>query len=777
VTAEPQETILILGKKGWHKSKMQLLPVVLLHYSFIWSIVMYKKLMFLAMILALCLMTTVNAATIIWVSDAYDDNADGEPDDQPWMDVLEANGYTVDTSFRSQEGRTLDDAKIEALNAADLIIVSRNSNSGDYASDATEVTRWNSITTPIMLQAMHIVRNSRWLWADTTTLPNVAGASINIIEAGHPIFAGVADGAQLLNPDMGPTTFVGITDMGNGTVLAQVEGQDATWVAEWEPGVEFYPGAGQFAGGPRMVFCAGTQEAAPEVGRGEYNLTPDGEIMFLNAVHYLLGGARETASGPDPKDGAIIEDTWVTLSWSPGDFAASHDVYLGDNLDDVSNATVDSDLFRGNQTTTFFTAGFPGFAYPEGLVPGTTYYWRIDEVNAPPDETVFKGDVWSFSVPPKTAYNPSPADNAEAIGPDNVTLSWTAGHGAKLHTVYVGTDYDQISNATGGMMVGSTTYNAGSLDAEKVYYWRVDEFDGVGTYKGEVWTFTTPGAVSAPQPTNGATGVSMTTSLSWTAATNATSHQVYLGLDKDVVRNADAGAPEYQGSAALGSESIDPGKLAWDTLYYWRVDAVTSAGPVKGPIWSFTTADFVIVEDFESYTDDDIAGEAIWQSWIDGFGVADNGAQVGYLLPPYAEQTIVHGGAQSMPLLYTNEAGVTNSEAALTLAQTRDWTEEGVGELSIWYRGNAANAADPLYMAISNAAGAPAIVANEDTAAAQARTWKQWVIPLQAFVDQGINLVNVDKIAIGLGSKSGMAATGGTGTIFFDDIALYRSQP
>jgi hypothetical protein len=80
-------------------------------------------------------------------------------------------------------------------------------------------------------------------------------------------------------------------------------------------------------------------------------------------------------------------------------------------------------------------------------------------------------------------------------------------------------------------------------------------------------------------------------------------------------------------------------------------------------------------------------------------------------------------------------------------------------------------------VAISNTTGVPAIVANEDAAAAQARTWNQWVIPLQALADQGLTLTDVDKIALGLGSKSGMAATGGTGTIFFDDIALYRSEP
>jgi hypothetical protein len=244
-------------------------------------------------------------------------------------------------------------------------------------------------------------------------------------------------------------------------------------------------------------------------------------------------------------------------------------------------------------------------------------------------------------------------------------------------------------------------------------------------------------------------------------------------MDKEAVRNADTGSPEYQGSAALGSENIDPGKLAWETMYFWRVDAVTSAGTVKGPIWSFTTANFIAVDDFESYTDDDAAGEAIWQSWVDGFGIADNGAQVGYLLPPYAEQTIVHGGLQSMPLIYTNADGVTNSEAALTLT-ARDWTEESVGELSLWFRGSANNTTEPLYVAISNATGAPAVMANDDPVASQSGRWTQWVIPLQAIADQGINLTDVDKIAIGLGSKSGMAVVGGTGTMYIDDIALYR---
>jgi len=498
----------------------------------------------------------------------------------------------------------------------------------------------------------------------------------------------------------------------------------------------------------------------------------DNVLLQAEILSAMQGEPWPYAYGPNPAEGALHADTWVTLSWMPGQLAVSHDVYLGDDFDAVNDGT--GDTFRGNQGSTFFVAGFPGFTYPEGLAPGTTYYWRIDEVNEANPDSPWKGEVWSFSIPPKTGYNPDPADGTEVADPNAVTLSWTAGFGAILHTVYFGDDFDEVDSATAGAPAGTTTYSPGPLEREKVYYWRVDEFDAIATHKGDVWTFTTPGAVGDPQPANGAGDVGMNAILCWTAAVSAASHQLYLGTDKAAVRNADAGAPEYKGSLALGAESYDPGLLEADTAYYWRVDEVYDGNPVKGPVWSFTTGAFLLVDDFEGYTDDDAAGEAIWQTWIDGFGIADNGAQVGYLLPPYAEPTIVHGGAQSMPLSYTNEAGVTNSEATKTLAAPRDWTAAGVADLSLWFRGDSANAAEPLYVAISNSAGAPAVAGHDDPSAATAGTWTQWRISLQAFSDQGINLTDVDKIAIGLGTKAGGAAAGGSGTMYIDDIRLFR---
>jgi hypothetical protein len=481
-------------------------------------------------------------------------------------------------------------------------------------------------------------------------------------------------------------------------------------------------------------------------------------------------GAYPYAFGPQPSDGTMIADTWVNLSWKAGDYAVSHDVYMGDNFDDV-NAGAEG-TFLGNQAGTFIVAGFPGFAYPDGLVPGTTYYWRIDEVNDTEPNSPWKGDIWSFSIPPKTAYYPDPADAAEQVNP-GATLSWTAGFGAKLHTVYFGDNFDEVDSATGGLPQGITTYSPGTLKMAQTYYWRVDEFDAIETHKGDVWSFTTEGAVGNPNPANGAVDVKQTQIITFSPNVYAASHELYFGTDKDAVKNADTGSPEYKGTRDLGAESYDPGMLEWDTTYYWRVDEVNDASPDSpwpGILWSFTTANFLIVDDFESYNDLDPAdpeSNRIFNAWIDGYDDPANGSLVGYETPPFAEQTIVHGGNQSMPLFYDNSVGY--SEATLTLTYPRDWTENGVSTLTIWFRGDSANAAETLYVALNGSA----IVTNDNPDAAQVTTWTEWTIDLQAF---GVNLANVSTISLGLGNKNNPVA-GGSGTMYFDDIRLYLPAP
>jgi len=646
------------------------------------------------------------------------------------------------------------------------------------------------------------------------------------------------------------------------------------------------------------------------------------ELSQSEIKKVIHGEGWPYASSPSPADGAMHLKTLVRLDWSPGISAISHNVYLGENFNDVNEGA--ESTFYGNQTLTYLTAGFAGMPYPDGLVPGTTYYWRIDEVETD-GTTIHKGDVWSFWIPPNTAYAPGPADGAKFLSPD-VELSWAAGLGARLHTVYFGENFDDVNNAAGGLPQPSTTYTPDTLELGKTYYWRIDEFGAAGTYKGKVWSFTTAGTAGGvradyyvgvdlrnhvlrridpqinfnwslsgpdeavgddnfsirwigelnvpisetysfyptaqggvrlwindrllvekwqdyaiderwqehmpveyhraiyleagmypivmeftyrqsfgggavvrlawgspsmpkqvipqaalslpvkanrPGPSNDAVDIRQTATLGWSPGDYAASHQVYFGTDEDAVCNADTASPEYyKGTRNLGFESYDPGKLAWDTTYYWRVDEVNSLNPESpwiGNVWSFTTANFLTVEDFEDYND--YEPDRIFDTWLDGYGTTTNGSTVGYAEPDwgagehFVETIIVHGGNQSMPYFYDNN--FKYSEAVLPLSPPQDWTEEGVEVLSLWFLGDASNAAERMYVALNGST----TVYHDNPNAAKIDTWTEWTIDLQAFT--GVNLTNVNSIAIGFGSKNNLQA-GGSGMVLFDDIRLYR---
>jgi len=713
--------------------------------------------------------------------------------------------------------------------------------------------------------------------------------------------------------------------------------------------------------------------------------------MQISEVELL--GITPSAYNSTPTDGAYHDDTWANLVWTPGDTAASHDVYFGDNFHEV-NAGAEG-TFQGNQTHSSFVVGFPGFLLPDGLVSGNTYYWRIDESDADGTMT-HKGAVWSFTIPPKIAYEPTPADNVELLDL-NVNLSWRPGVGAKLHTVYIGESFDDVNNAEGGIPQSHTTYTFNTLESDKTYYWRVDELDAVTTHKGDIWSFKTLHAIPVtdpsligwwkfdegsgtialdnsghgnhgtftgdpqwvtgydgyalefdgsgdfldcgdnlsleildavsittwikvgdlgidhkiggnqdgtnggfkmsifsnnrvefeirtsdnsatlnrdisggteivenvwyhvagvysqgdgyirtyvngnldrqlatteqlgaspgtfyigcepfntgsnnfngvlddvrlfskaliqdeimeamwgdpllagiPNPANGSTPyIREAIPLSWSPGEKASQHDVYFGIDKDAVSEADISDTTgvYRGRQSV-TFYTPPEGVEWGSPYYWRIDEYNNDTTInKGKIWSFTVANFILVDDFELYNDlnpDDLASNRIFNTWLDGFdNPTINGSIVGYATPPFAEQTIVHGGSQSMPFSYDNS--VVNSEATITLTYPRDWTEEGVGVLSLWFRSEASNAAESMYVALND----NAVVTHDNPDVAQISFWTEWTIDLQAFADQGVNLTNVNTITIGFGNRSN-PVTGGSGMMFFDDIRLYRPVP
>jgi hypothetical protein len=208
------------------------------------------------------------------------------------------------------------------------------------------------------------------------------------------------------------------------------------------------------------------------------------KLLFLHITRIAMPNARS----PFPADGAVCTDTEVTLTWLAGDLAVSHNVYFGENADDVLNGTGDS--FQGNQTEASFTVGAAGSPYPEGLVPGTTYYWRIDEVNDSHPDSPWKGEVWSFTLPAWTAYNPYPSKGADFVHPSTL-LTWTPGFRAQSHIVYLDADFADVNNATGGTPQTDPNYKPVVLAKDTTYYWRVDEFDGVDIHRGDIWSFKT----------------------------------------------------------------------------------------------------------------------------------------------------------------------------------------------------------------------------------------------------------------------------------------------
>lgn len=300
---------------------------------------------------------------------------------------------------------------------------------------------------------------------------------------------------------------------------------------------------------------------------------------------------------PWPADGAVHEDLWALLSWSPGDYAVTHDVYVGKNFEDV-NSGID-DMFWGNYPFTWLPIGFPDYPgrWIDLMSPGSTIYWRVDEVNEMHPDSPWKGDIWSFWIPPSTAYNPTPSDNAEFIDP-NITLKWLPGFRGESYIVYFGSNFDDVNNASGGNRQQTMLYIPDRLEQDKTYYWRVDMFNQWGSYyKGDIWSFSTkpagPNIAHDPFPAVGAMHPETWVTMTWSPGIHATSHDFYFGYNFEDVNNG-TGDIYYWNETNLFVvagffhfpwEGLIPG-----TMYYWRVDEVNNLhpdSPWKGDVWSF----------------------------------------------------------------------------------------------------------------------------------------------------------------------------------------------
>jgi regulation of enolase protein 1 (concanavalin A-like superfamily) len=530
-----------------------------------------------------------------------------------------------------------------------------------------------------------------------------------------------------------------------------------------------------------------------------------------------MRGTPDWALSPYPSDGMTDVPRDVVLTWKPGPFAAGHDVYFGTALADVTAAS------RTNPSGVLVSLAQDVNTYdPAGLLElGKVYYWRVDEVNAPPSSTIIKGTVWSFTAEavtyrlttitaaassadagsgPENTINGSGLTNnlhstastamwlSSATGPQptwiqyafdgvyklkemrvwnyNVIFENVLGYGLKDVTIEYstnGTDWTALKDvqfaqgASQDSYASNTSVDLGGVAARYVRLTAKNNWGGTRPQYGlsEVQFFYVPVTPRQPSPPSGAIGAAVDSTMSWRAGREAASHKVYFGTDKQAV--VDGTAP----AQTVAAHSFDPGPLSLGTTYYWKVAEVNEAATPQvweGEVWSFATKEALVVDDFEGYTDTE--GSRIYETWADGW-TNGTGSTVGYVKAPFAEQTILHGGKQSMPLDYNNTKSPFYSEAERTWDKAQDWTANGADTLTLYFRGNPVafaesagtitmsgggtdiwNAADQFRFAFKQLNGDGTIVAKVESID-NTDTWAKCGVMIRESVDPGARFAAV----------------------------------
>jgi hypothetical protein len=511
----------------------------------------------------------------------------------------------------------------------------------------------------------------------------------------------------------------------------------------------------------------------------------------------------------------------VVLSWTPGLNAApvnGHTVYLNDNFNDVNDgiggitqSETSYDLGRLDWGTTYYWRVDELSGPPDNMVFEGDVWSFTTELHAYPVEnvTATASSAHQADMGPENTINGSGMDANDLHSTEEtaIWLSITEPLGAwieyefdkvyKLHEMWVwnsnqmiesfvgygfkdvtveysanGTDYTTLGTThefaqapgTSGY-AHNTTIDFGGAGAKYVKLTANSNWGGILPQYGlsEVCFFQIPVSARKPYPDSGATGVDVDVVLGWRAGREAVTHDVYVSADEQSV--IDSTAPV----TTVTETSYGPLALDLSTTHYWRVDEANEAetpSTWESTIWSFTTTDHLIVDDFESYNDidpDDPESNRIFNVWIDGYEVPTNGSLVGHESAPFCEQTIVHGGSQSMPFFYNNTGGAAYSEAELTLSSPQVWTVAGATTLVLYFHGAEGNTGQ-LYVKVNGSK----VVYDGDAADVAKPEWNQWSIDLASL---GVDLQNVTKLAIGIDGN------GTSGTLYVDDIRLYALAP
>ncbi|MFZ1082077.1 MAG: fibronectin type III domain-containing protein [Candidatus Kryptoniota bacterium] len=280
-----------------------------------------------------------------------------------------------------------------------------------------------------------------------------------------------------------------------------------------------------------------------------------------------------------PLNGSTNQPLSDTLTWSPSSNASRYQV-------EVSTSSSFSSTIINDSTVTS-TSRITGT-----LTGNTTYYWRVQSVNSVGSSGW--SSVWSFTTltplpPPSVPSLVSPL-NGSTKQPLSDTLSWSASTSASRYQVELSTSSGFSSTIINDSAVTTTSKTTGTLTENTTYYWRVQAINSAGSSGwSSVWSFTTLTAVTAPSvpslisPLNGSTNQPLSDTLNWGASTNASRYQVELSTSSSF-------ASTIINDSTITSTSRITGTLSGSTTYYWRVQAINSAGSSGwSNIWNFTT--------------------------------------------------------------------------------------------------------------------------------------------------------------------------------------------
>ena len=668
---------------------------------------------------------------------------------------LEGLGHTV-TYFDDGEDEAASEA---AAAAADVVFISESVSSAGIRTEITE------IETPMVI-------TESWGWDEMGLIigggvdaPDVATTDIEIVAPGHPLAAGFSGTVSVLTDiisERGPARFGGHGTAGSAaTVIARATLSDGlTWdvIFVYEKGAELpVPPAD---GSPRVAadirVCLGFDEQS-------YLVWNENAYLLLEAAINFALGIRlqpETYS-PNPANGQTEVPRDVVLSWKPGIYADKHNVYFGTVFDDVNEASITNwqkALARQNQEDTTY-------ALPDLLEFGQTYYWRVDEVNAPPEATIYKGDVWSFTI-----VNFLVVDDFEDYNdfePNEIFSTWKDGWDEPTNgsiVSYPDPPYAEQSIVHSGQQAMPYFYdNSGTAnysEAERVFS-PAQDWTREGVEKLSLWFRGYPAYVSSfvEEPVGTYT---------------------MTGSGADIWDNTDQfhfAFKQVTGAIAIiakveSLENTDPfakaGVMIRDTLEPGSRYVALFITPENGVRFQYRNTAGGITDRFfaEGITAPQwVKLERTAGGLVRGYYSADgatwerfNLVQIRMDMPAYVGLAVT-----SHNTALTCEAKFSNVSFP-DISVDPQWTDQDIGMLS--------NEAEPMYVAVNG----NAVVYHDDPNAPLIDTWTEWNINLKEFADQGINLANVDKIAIGFGDRNN-PQPGGSGRIYFDDIRLYRPAP